>query len=291
MRNFFLLIFIVFNFLSYSQSQYEFFGVLRLYGNEKNIISYRLVFNENNGKISGYSITDLDGAHETKNEVFGTFDKSKKNISFYESNILYTKSKLNSSVFCYVNFEGKINLEKTNGKLDGSFKGMYKNKIKCIDGTLTLVSLRKIENTVDKLTKKINKSKKIDPIVKERYNPVQMLDSLKINKLNKDENLNVFWKSKQVRIEVWDAGKEDGDIINLYHNEKLLLSNYMISNVKKSILLELEDGDNIFKIVAVNEGNIQPNTSQISLGDSGRFFELMANLKKGDQANITIVKN
>ena len=75
MRNFFLLFFIGFNIFAYSQSQYEFFGVLRLYGNEKNIISYRLVFNENNGKISGYSITDLDGAHETKNEIFGTFDK------------------------------------------------------------------------------------------------------------------------------------------------------------------------------------------------------------------------
>ena len=194
-------------------------------------------------------------------------------------------------MFCYVNFEGKINLEKTNGKLDGSFRGMYKNKDKCIDGTLTLVSLRKIENTVEKLTQKINKSKKIDPVVKEKYNPVQMLDSLKINKLNKDENLNVFWISKQVKIDIWDAGKEDGDIINLYHNDKLLLSNFTISNVKKSILIELEEGDNIFKIVAVNEGDIQPNTSQISLEDSGRFFELMANLKKGNQANITIIRN
>ena len=90
---YFLQLFTLFSLTNYAQVNYEFYGALKLNGNDKTIITYRLVFTEQNGKISGYSVTDLDGAHETKNVISGTYDKSKKQFSFQEKEILYTKSK------------------------------------------------------------------------------------------------------------------------------------------------------------------------------------------------------
>lgn len=273
-----------------SQNNYEFLGAIKLNGKDKSIITYRLVFQENNGKISGYSVTDLNGKHETKNNIEGSYDKKQKIFDFKEKDILYTKSKFDESSFCFINFSGKVKLVETTSKVEGNFKGLYKNKTKCIDGTLTLIGSNKIYNLVEKINKKIQKSSKIDTKIKERNNPLKLLDSLKINTLTVNENLNVFWSSKNFKMEIFDAGKEDGDIINVYQNNKLIVSNYKLLNSKKIINVVLESNKNEFKIEAINEGAISPNTAKIILIDEDRTFELMSNLNKEEAAIITIHK-
>ncbi len=276
---------------SFAQGNYEFFGAIKLNGNDKTLITYRIVFEEKNGKITGYSITDLDGSHETKNTIEGTYDKKQKILTFQEKDILYTKSKFAQSSFCFVNFTGKVKLVDNNSKIDGNFKGLYKNKTKCIDGVINLVGSSKIYNLASKVNKKIQKSNKIDDQIKIKSNPLAILDSLKINKLSKDQNLNVFWESKRIKIEIFDAGKEDGDIINIYHNGKLLLENYKVKNEKKIISIPLDLSiENEFKIFAINEGSILPNTAKIILIDEKRTFELLTSFKKNESASITLIK-
>ena len=286
----FLLLFGLFSLTSYSQVNYEFYGALKLNGNDKTLITYRLVFTEQNGKISGYSVTDLDGAHETKNVISGTYDKSKKQFSFQEREILYTKSKFDENSFCFVNFTGKVKLVENTSKLEGAFKGLFNNKTKCIDGTMSLIGSNKIYNLVNKVNKKLQSSKKIDAKTKSESNPIKLIDSLKINKLSKDQNLNVFWESNVLKLDIWDNGQEDGDIINVYHNNKLVLSEYAVTNKKKTITITLVGKNDVFKIVAVNEGKIKPNTAKLEQHDKNRSFELLATLNKEEEASITIVK-
>lgn len=290
LNNSIVVFFLFFN-LTQAQSNYEFFGAIKLNGNDKTIITYRIVFEENNGIIKGYSISDLDGVHETKNTITGTYDRKTKQLSFQEKDILYTKSKFSQSSFCFVNFTGKVKLVEKVSKVEGSFKGLYKNKTKCIDGTVALVGSAKIYNLAGRVNKKIQKSKRIDQATKEKSNPLAILDSLKINKLSKDQNLSVFWESKNVKIQIYDAGKEDGDAINLYHNGKLILENYKVKLEKKTISLPIDLSiPNEFKITAVNEGTITPNTAKIILYDDSRTFELLSSIKKNESAFITILK-
>lgn len=286
----FLTLFVLLSLTSYSQVNYEFYGALKLNGNDKTIITYRLVFTEQNGKISGYSVTDLDGVHETKNSISGTYDKSKKLFTFQEKEILYTKSKFDENSFCFVNFSGKVKLVENTSKLEGAFKGLFNNKTKCIDGTMTLIGSNKIYNLVNKVNKKIQKSKKIDAKTKRESNPIKLIDSLKINKLSKNQNLNVFWESNAVRLDIWDNGQEDGDIIHVYQNNKLILSEYTVTNKKKTITIQLQGKNDVFKIVALNEGKIKPNTAKLELHDKSRSFELLATLNKDEEASITIIK-
>lgn len=287
---YFLTLFTLLTLNIYSQTNYEFYGALKLNGNDKTIITYRLVFTEQNGKISGYSVTDLDGVHETKNSISGSYDKSKKQFSFQERDILYTKSKFDENSFCFVNFTGKIKLVENTSKLEGAFKGLFNNKTKCIDGTMSLIGSNKIYNLVNKVNKKLQKSKKVDAKTKKEVNPVKLLDSLKINKLSKEQNLNVFWESNSVKLDIWDNGQEDGDIINVFHNNKLLLSEYLVTNKKKTLNITLIGKNDVFKIVAINEGKIKPNTAKLELHDKNRSFELLATLNKDEEASITIIK-
>jgi hypothetical protein len=285
-----IFLFIIFFNYTYSQQSFEYFGLLKLDGNSKAIITYRIVFTETKGKINGFSITDLGGNHETKNKISGTYNNKTKELKFREENILYTKSPLSDDVFCYINFTGILKLVDDNNKLEGKFKGFFKNNIKCIDGSLELIGLTKLENKLDKLNTKIQKSKRIDQETKDKVNPIALIDSLKINSLTKDQNLNVFVLSQEIEIEIWDAKIEDGDKIDLFHNGRRILDNYLVTNKKKTIKVKLLDDKNQFRIEALNEGERKLNTAMIRLIDGDRSFELTTNLKKGEKTSITIVK-
>ncbi len=289
MKKLFVLIFIFFSIKNFSQEKYEYFGALQLNGNFKTLITYRLVFSEVNGIVKGYSITDLGGEYETKNSISGTYFRKTKNLVFNEDGILYTKSKLKT--FCYVNFSGNVKLVENATKIDGDFKGFYKNKTKCIDGTLNLVGSNKIYKFLDKANKKIKKSKKIEETVKEKINPIRILDSLKENNLLKNQNLTLYVKSNQVDIEIWDEFIEDGDVIDLYQNDVLILNHYEILNKKKKITIKLDRPETVFKVQAISEGYKAPNTAQVQIIDGERIFELKTNLKKDENATLTIVKS
>lgn len=290
MKIFTFFAFFLFFFSSYSQEKYEYFGALKLNGNDKTVITYRLMFFEDKGKLNGYSITDIGGPHETKNSISGKYNSKTKEISFREESILYTKSPITQNMFCFINYVGKIKLVNDNSKLTGDFKGLYKNKEKCIDGTLTLIGSNKIYSLLNKINNKLQKSKKVEEKVKQKVNPITVLDSLKVNNLNKGQNLNVFTKFNTINLVVWDSKIEDGDIINVYKNDVLILKEYVLVNKKKKIPVTIEDGNNVFRIEAVNQGEVQLNTASIQLIDEERTFDLVSNLKKGETASITIIK-
>jgi len=275
----------------YSQTNYEYFGALKLNGNDASIITYRITFTEAKGAIKGYSITDIGGKHETKNVIEGFYNKKTKVLTFKELNVLYTKSPLSKDVFCFVNFSGKVKLINDNSKLEGDFKGLYKNNLKCIDGTLLLIGSNKLYKFLNKINTKIQTSKKIDAKTKEKVNPIAVFDSLKVNTLTKNQNLNVFVGSNELELEVWDAKIEDGDRIDLYQNGKKILDNYTVLNKKRKITIKLDADTNIFKIVALNEGERTLNTAMILIIDKERTFELETNLKKGENTSITVIKN
>lgn len=283
-------IIILTSFFSFSQTKYEFFGTLKLNGKNNTLISYRIVFSETSGKIKGYSVTDLSGNYETKNEISGTYNSKTKELKFKEEDILYTKSELKEEVFCFVNFSGKYNLSKLDAKLEGAFKGFYKNKTKCIDGTLILVGSKKIEKKINKYTNKVQKSKLFSKEVKEKVKQSSILDSLKVNTLTKDQNLNVFVNSNEIQVEIWDAKIEDGDKIDVFLNGRRIIDNYTVTNKKKVFTFKLNDEKNVFRIEAINEGERKLNTAMMQLIDKDRTFELTTNLKKGEKTSITVVK-
>ena len=290
MKTIFFLTFLTFSSVLFSQEKYEYFGVVKLNGDDKAIISYRLVFTELNGVVNGFSVTDMGGDHETKNTIKGVYNTKTKDFSFKEEGVLYTKSPISNDMFCFINFTGKVKLVNDNSKVEGAFKGLFKNNQKCIDGTLGLVGSDKLYKTLAKVNKKIQKSGKFDAAVKAKANPVALLDSLKVNNLLKNQNLTVFVETNKVALEIWDMGKEDGDVINVYQNDVLILRNYTVTNKKKTITINLAKA-NVFKISAVNEGSISPNTAMLRLVDNDRTFEVLSHLKKDESAQITIMKS
>ena len=68
------------------------------------------------------------------------------------------------------------------------------------------------------------------------------------------------------------------------------MKEYHLVNKRKKINVNIENGKNVFKIEAVSEGDLKPNTTTIQLIDSDRTFDLVSSLKKAESASITIMK-
>ena len=72
---------------------------------------------------------------------------------------------------------------------------------------------------------------------------------------------------RDVTITVWDHGTEDGDIINIYLNGKVLKSKLRLTKKKQAFRVNLSGGQNRFEVEAVNEGSQSPNTATVEISN------------------------
>ena len=264
-------------------------GAIKL--NDTSLITYKIRFTETNGVIDGHSITDIGGPHETKSMISGFFNDKKNIITFKEHGIVYTKSEISSSDFCFVNFEGKLRKLNGKGEIKGDFKGLYSDGKICIDGQILMTDMKKIDKKVIKMDKKINRSIFVKKELKEKVNLVKLLDSLKTTFISKNETLNFFSNDKKITILLYDAGQEDGDKINLTINSKVILRNYLVTKVKKEIVITLDKAVTNLELEALNIGKIAPNTVFLEIKDSTNNYKALTNLKKKEKAKIVFLKN
>lgn len=271
-----------------SDTPFNYLGVIKL--NDTSFISYKLAFEEIDGRIEGYSITDAGGPHETKSNIKGRYDAEEKRLVLNEYDIVYTKSPIDELDFCLVNFSGKLKALKKGKPFSGDFKGVYTDGTSCLDGQIIMTPLAKVEKRAEKADKLIQKSKKFSKKIKENVSVATALDTLSMSVVKKDENLNVFAKTNEVIISVYDAGKVDNDRINLYVDGKLVLEDYAIAKAKKEIPITLLQQHVVVRVEAINEGTSAPNTVKVEIKDGSRLISTRTSLKTGDQASLTLVK-
>jgi len=272
---------------SQTNQEYDFIGALML--KNKSLITYRIQFKIENDVLNGFSYTDMQGKNETKSKITGVYNEKKKIISIKESDIIYTKSKELSDIFCFVNIEGKLKLKKNKNTIEGPFTGIYNNKDTCATGEVVLISLKDAFIKFEKLTNKAGKIKKLDSVTKAKLNPDKFISKFNPNILKKDEVLSVFWKSNKFIIEIWDNGKEDGDLISLTHNKKTIFRKYEVKKEKRRIELDLIEGENIIEILANNDGKIAPNTAKVILIDGDTEHLISTHLEAGKSSKINII--
>ena len=253
-------------------------------------LSYRLTFDKVNDSIRGYSLTDYTGKHETKSNIKGYYDKKNNRLTFSEYDIVYTKSPVVQKDFCFVHFEGKVrNLDRT-GAFSGEFKGKYADGSKCLDGEILLNDQGKIAERLAKLDRKIQRTGRIADSVKQKVSVGRVLDTISRNIIAKNENLNIYTRDQKIKLVIYDAGKEDGDQVNLFIDGKPVLENYTVLHAKKYLEVPLSKAQTVIRVEAVSEGSSAPNTVRLEVEDTRNFVRTITNLKQGEKAQMTIVK-
>lgn len=287
MKNFLIFFSIILcSFNTYTQNNFDYVGAIKL--NDSSLITYQVHFSEKSGVLSGYSLTDIGGDHETKSNIIGKYNKDNKTITFKEHGIIYTKSPITQDDFCFVNFKAKnFRLGRTK-KFSGNFKGLFPDNTQCIDGEILLSSKEKIDKRIKKISNKIEKSKRIPDSLKGSGNPMKLLDSLNMNVLRKSQVLSMFSKSKKVKLVLFDGGIEDGDKIKITANNITLLDNYEITKEEKQLIIDLKAKKTTINIKALTVGSISTNTAVLKIYVDDYEIKALTNLKKYESTNIDI---
>ena len=276
MRYIILSILITFNYIGLSQSHSVYIGTIISTNN--NPISYKLDFTEDNGIISGYSITNIGTNDETKSKIIGTYISSEKTLHIKETEILTTNSQEPLENFCFI----EMKLEKKgifgSKRIEGEFNGYFLNKKKCARGRIIMIEEKKLR----KIKKKIALNKR-ERVKKEEKEEEEIL-------MKSGEKFTFNSERKKITLLIWDANKEDGDKIDLLLNSVTILSNYETKNKAKKIRIKLEDGKNIIVVKATNEGINPPNTSRIELIDGKTKYTVDVQLQLDNNITIEINK-
>lgn len=283
-----MLLFCLSPFQLFSQSESQYLGAIML--NDSSLISYKIVFSEKDGVIIGHSITDLNGPHETKSFLSGTFNEAQNTLVFKESGIIYTKSPVTQEDFCYIHFEGRLKSLRKRQQITGSFRGLYNDGKECINGEIKLANLELMNEKAEKLDKRIDRNLLVKKEDKEKINIKKSLDTLNMNLINKGETLSVFTKDEKITLIIYDAGKEDGDRINLTISGKIILENYTVTKERKKIVINLESDQTLIEVLALNVGTSAPNTVRIEIKDSFNFVRTLTNLDENEKAGVVILK-
>ncbi len=271
-----------------AQIEHDFVGTIQLI--DQSLISYKISFVEQeDGTITGESITDFSGDHRTVSKIRGKIDRKNKRISFSEQYNLSTKSGLPDSSFCYIHiYNAKIKLKKGKRIIQGHFYSRYKNNDICIEGDLYLVGDDYFFKKMNKLSNKKIIPKKQREQIKESI--VQTKKSLQTVILKKDDKLKLHIAGDSIEIRLWDNAIVDGDRVSVYQDDKLILENYMVKRAYKHLTVPIKKDSTIIKIVATNVGSRPPNTANMAIHSSTTEVPIQINLQNGNEARIALYK-
>ena len=257
--------------LFFGQNNYKFIGTI--IADNLPPISFKLDLNEKDGRVSGFSLTNVNSNDQTKSKVQGIFFKKSKTFQINETQIISTSSESPKNSFCYLN----MTLELKKKILNGTFIGNFLDSSSCANGKIIMME----EEVLNKKLKKI----------KEKNIP--QIDSSKIlltKRITDKNNFEINWESKFLNLSIWDSSKEDGDEINLTINNEIILLNYLTKNKPKKIKYKLRKGKNILKIKATSVGSLPPNTARFELIDNKIKYPIITELELNKTAEIIILK-
>ncbi len=274
-------IFIIFSlFIGIANAQqttkFNYLGTLILPNNTP--ISFSIHFNEENGVINGYSLTNIGNPDETKSDISGMYCKKDKSFQLQETQILSTSSEADLGTFCFIHanlsFKGRFG----NIRLEGDFVGLFANNDTCASGKILLMEKEKLEKKIKTVKKRIEKFEEKKTAI------------LQTKQLKDGDDFMLNWDSDKLTLYLWDANEEDGDKIQLIINGQIILNKYETKRNRKKIKYKLKEGKNIIEIKAISLGTSPPNTSRIELIDSKTKYPVIMQLTLDKSVIITIMK-
>jgi hypothetical protein len=98
-------------------------------------------------------------------------------------------------------------------------------------------------------------------------------------------------QTKKVTIDVWDNDVEDGDIISLSLNGKVILAKQTVKKEKLNLALDLKKGENKFEMTAIDAGQRGPYcTAKFSINDGSETPQsVILQAEAGKSQSLTII--
>lgn len=94
----------------------------------------------------------------------------------------------------------------------------------------------------------------------------------------------------ETKLKVYDNGLEDGDVINVFVDEKLILNNYKATKKQKSISIKTKAINHV-RIENVNEGKIPPNTVVVEVINQDKIIKIDVKTAKLEAYQLNLIQD
>lgn len=234
-------------------------------------------------------------------KVKGDFNKTTRQLSLYDIPIVYFGSIANFEVDCIMNMQASLRVAQAGSNLVGAFVGLPDYKYTCADIRLNLTHNADISKK-DSVLKAISEYKENiqvwtpsydDTLVSVDVVPRKVVNYVTEKQYTERENIvisEIEVDSDSLQVDVYDNGEIDGDMISLFYNKQLILSNQKLTHKSIKIKIELDSTitSNEISMFAENLGLIPPNTALMIVNDGKNKHEIRLTSSLEKNATIRI---
>jgi len=248
------------------------------------------------GDVSGTTITDFNGPNHTVSRVQGRYSTEERTLSFAEVENVRTQSDAPSDRFCFIHVEHLKWSENGDERvIRGAFIGQYPNGDTCAEGRIYLVGAAILER-VARDTALIQEIQETlagsdQPITPDQQKTI--IRSLNPEQpLRADETVLLPWRSRAVRLQLWDSYEEDHDRLSIFVNDRLVHGAVEAKERKQTFEFPIEEaGELEIRVVADNEGDRPPNTVSLCFFDGNRIHPAVTKLQTGESVTFKVQRN
>lgn len=234
-------------------------------------------------------------------EVKGNYDVSRRLLTLYDVPVSYYGSLINFEVDCIMDMQATLRVAQAGSTLQGKFISHPETKYICPEVFFSLNLDTSVSNR-DSIRKAISEFKELyqvwkptqeDTLVAVTAIPLPVINYVTEKEFTKRRKVithEVEVESDSIRIDVYDNGEIDGDIISVFFNEKLILNSQKLTHKSIRINLVLDPGkqSNEISMFAENLGLIPPNTALMVIFDGKNKFEVPVSSNLERNATISI---
>jgi hypothetical protein len=239
-------------------------------------------------------------------QIKGDYDAVNRKLSLYNIPVVYYGSLSQLEVDCMMNMQATLRVAQTGANLIGNFISLPDYKHTCRDIKFNLEHNADISKK-DSVLKAISEFKEIyqvwqpaaaDTLIAANIIPRKVINYVTDNDFKNRETILtqlIETSSDSVKIDIYDNGEIDGDIISLFYNQTLILSHQKLTHksIHIDLVLDSTRDYNEISMYAENLGLIPPNTALLIVTDGTKKYNisLASDLEKNASIRITRKKN
>jgi len=234
-------------------------------------------------------------------QVKGNYDAARRQLSLYDVPVAYYGSISSFEVDCIMNLRATLRVAQAGSTLQGSFSSLPDYRYTCPDVTINLSLDTSVSNR-DSVKLAISEFKEHFQVWKPTTEDTIVAVSTVARKVVNFVTENEFTKRKTVithevevesdsiRVDVYDNGEIDGDVISLFYNQQLILNSQKLTHrsIHINLVLDSTKMSNEVSMFAENLGLIPPNTALMVINDGKNKFEIPVSSNLEKNATISI---
>ncbi len=234
-------------------------------------------------------------------QVKGDYNPNSRLLSLYNVPVVYHGSISNFEVDCIMTLQAKLRVAQVGSNLVGSFLSQPDYRYTCPEIKLNLTHNADASKT-DSVLKAISEYKETyqvwtptatDTATEVTVIPRKVINYVTEREFTTRENVvvnEIEVESDSIRVDVYDNGEIDGDVISLFYNKMLILYNQKLTHrsVKIDLRVDSTQAYNEISMFAENLGLIPPNTALMVIHDGKTKYEIRLSSSLEKNATIRI---